>query len=114
MANAAAPAQMPMIMATASPAGTMTVGGTGGEAVLPAEPATNPIQTVNGKTFLLQNGVWTDTAFQPDTMQTQKVVFLSDEYFALIEKTPALAPYFAIGDKVIAVVDGVAYEVTAQ
>ncbi len=114
MANAAAPAQMPMIAATASPAGTMTVGGTGGEAVPPSEPATNPIQTVNGKTFLLQNGVWTDTSFQPDTMQTQKVVFLSDEYFALIEKTPALAPYFAIGDKVIAVVDGVAYEVTAQ
>jgi len=86
----------------------------GGEVLAPAEPVTNPIQTVNGKTFLLQNGVWTDTSFQPDTMQTQKVVFLSDAYFALLDKTPALAPYFAIGDKVIAVVDGVAYEVTAQ
>ncbi len=105
-ANAAAPAQMPM--ATRMP----QTGG--GEGVPPAEPPTNPIQTVGDKTFLLQNGVWTDTSFLPDTMQTQKVVFLSDEYFALLDKTPELAPYFAIGDKVIAVVDGVAYEVTAQ
>jgi hypothetical protein len=58
--------------------------------------------------------VWTDTSFKPDTMQTQKVTFLSDEYFSLLEKTPELAPYFAIGDKVIAVIDGVAYEVVAQ
>ena len=119
MANASAPVssqQLNAVMATASPAGTMSpqTGGTGGEAVVPVEPAVNPIQTVNDKTFLLQNGVWTDTAFQPDTMKTQKVVFLSDEYFALLDKTPALAPYFAIGDKVIAVIDGVAYEVTAE
>ena len=59
---------------------------------------TNPIQTVNDKTFLLQNGVWTDTIFQPDTMQTEKVVFLSDAYFELLEAHPELGDYFALGD----------------
>ncbi len=117
MANAAAPmASDPMLaMPTMTAAGTMSPQtGSGGEANVVGQPVVNPIQTVNDKTFLLQNGVWTDTAFKPDTMQTQKVVFLSDEYFALLEKTPELAPYFAIGDKVIAVIDDVAYEVVAE
>lgn len=115
MANAAAPvAPQQYAMATASPAGTMSPTSGGGEQVAAEQPNVNPIQTVNDKTFLLQNGIWTDTAFQPDTMQTQKVVFLSDEYFSLLEKTPELAQYFAIGDKVIVVLNDVAYEVTAQ
>lgn len=74
--------------------------------------AVNPIQSVNDKTFLLQNGAWTDTTFQPDTMQTQKVEFLSDAYFALTDAHPELGAYFALGDHVIVVADGVAYEVT--
>lgn len=72
----------------------------------------NPIQNVGGKTFILQNGVWTDTTFAPDTMETQKVEFLSDAYFALLEAQPALSEYFALSDRVIVVLDGTAYEVT--
>lgn len=72
----------------------------------------NPIQNVGGKTFILQNGVWTDTTFAPDTMETQKVEFLSDDYFALLETQPALSEYFALSDRVIVVLDGTAYEVT--
>ena len=74
----------------------------------------NPIQTVNDKTFILQDGVWTDTTFQPDTMQTQKVNFLSDDYFSLIADHPELGQYFAIGEQVIVVLDGVAYEVVPE
>ena len=76
--------------------------------------AQNPIRTVNDKTFIQQNGVWTDTTFNPDTMETQKVVFLSDEYFALITSNPTLGDYFALGERVIVVVDGVAYEVVTE
>ncbi len=74
---------------------------------------TNPIQTVGGKTFIQQNGVWTDTSFEPDTMTPQQVTFLSDEYFALLDAQPALAEYFALGDQVIVVLDGTAYQVVA-
>jgi Ca-activated chloride channel family protein len=74
----------------------------------------NPIRTINDKTFILQNGVWTDTTFDPDTMETQKVVFLSDDYFALLDTNPALGDYFALSDRVIVVVDGVAYEVITE
>jgi len=74
----------------------------------------SPIQTVGSKTFILQNEVWTDTLFEPDTMETQAVVFLSDEYFTLLEEIPELAEYFALGDSVIVVVEGVAYQVTPE
>ncbi len=78
----------------------------GGEAV-------NPIQAVGDKTFILREGVWTDTTFQSDTMQTQKVEFLSDDYFALLDAHAELGQYFALGDKLIVVLDGTAYEVTS-
>ncbi|MBI5670314.1 MAG: VWA domain-containing protein [Chloroflexi bacterium] len=107
MANAEAP--MPAAMPT------MTSG-------LPGQPSLaydeqqspNPIQTVEGKTFILQNGVWTDTTFKADTMQTQKVTFLSDEYFRLLDEKPELGAFFALGDRVIVVLDGVAYEVVTE
>jgi Ca-activated chloride channel family protein len=114
LANAEAPVA-PMVMA----APTMTAGAPGQPPAV-NEPysadgrVTNPVQTVKDKTFLLQNGVWTDTTFQPDTMQTQKVAFLSDDYFKLLEDKPELAPYFAVGERVIVVLDGTAYEVTAE
>ncbi len=74
----------------------------------------NVIETVGEKTFILQNGVWTDTTFEPDTMTTEQIVFLSDEYFALLDAMPEIGPYFALGDRVIVVIDGTAYEVVAE
>ncbi|KXK49679.1 MAG: hypothetical protein UZ13_02950 [Chloroflexi bacterium OLB13] len=44
-------------------------------------------------------------------MTTEKVEFLSDAYFDLLDSTPELAAYFALGERVIVVLDGVAYEV---
>lgn len=109
MAEAAAP--LPAAMPTTSalmPAMTATPAGTAGA------PPVQPIQTVNDKTFIWRDGVWTDTSFQPDIMQTEKVVFLSDAYFALLEQKPELGDYFALGERVIVVLDGVAYEVVAE
>ncbi len=80
----------------------------------PVEPNINPIQTVDGKTFILQAGVWTDTTFEPDTMETEKVAFLSDAYFDLLLEKPELGAYFAIGERVIVVVDDVVYEVVTE
>ena len=76
-----------------------------------SEPV-NPIQTVGVKTFILQGDVWTDTTFEPDTMETEKIEFLSDAYFALLTENPEIGPYLAVGDRVIVVLDGTAYEVT--
>jgi len=66
---------------------------------------------VGSRTFVYNNGIWTDTAFDPQTMQTVKVSFLSNDYFSLVASRPQLGDAFALGSQVIAISDGVAYEV---
>ncbi|MGB1286300.1 MAG: VIT domain-containing protein [Aggregatilineales bacterium] len=74
----------------------------------------NPVQTVGGKTFLLQGDIWTDSSFEPDTMETTKITFLSDAYFDLLTDFPAAGEYFALGEQVIVVMDGTAYEIVSE
>ena len=68
------------------------------------------VKNVGAHTFVFNNGVWIDTAYDP-AMQTTKVAFLSDDYFELVAASPELAAAFALGERVIALTDGVAYEV---
>jgi Ca-activated chloride channel family protein len=72
----------------------------------------SPIQVIGDKTFLLRNDVWTDTQFDPSKMTTKKIEFGSDAYFALTANNPDLGKYFALGSRVIVVVNGTAYEIT--
>jgi Ca-activated chloride channel family protein len=81
----------------------------GGEAL--PEEAAQVVRLVGSKTFLLQGGVWIDTAFDPSKMTTVKVGFGSDEYFDLLAARPEWGAYFALGARVILVAEGVAYEV---
>lgn len=76
--------------------------------------AANVVKIIGARTFLLSKNVWTDTAFDPDKMVTQKVSFLSDDYFALSQSRPELAAAFALGERVIVVFEGVAYEVVSE
>lgn len=52
-----------------------------------------------------------DTMFDPESMQTEKVRFLSEIYFKLAESSPELASAFALGKDVIVVHGDVTYEV---
>ena len=65
------------------------------------------------RAFVLRNDVWTDTAYDPDTMTTVDVPFASDEYFKLLGDHPELGAAFALGQQVIVVLDGTAYRVTS-
>jgi Ca-activated chloride channel family protein len=49
------------------------------------------VRFVGARTFLLADGVWIDTTFDPDKMSATRVAFLSDEYFALTETDSQLA-----------------------
>ena len=66
---------------------------------------------MGARTFVLIDGVWTDTGFDPQAMQTVKIGFLSEDYFALAASRTELGAAFALGSRVIALSDGVAYEV---
>ncbi|MCI0490329.1 MAG: VWA domain-containing protein [Blastocatellia bacterium] len=71
------------------------------------------VTTVGSKTFMLKDGVWTDTAYKAgDNLPKVEVKFGSDEFFALLAKEPELSEFFAIGEKVIVVFKGKVYQVT--
>jgi Ca-activated chloride channel family protein len=77
----------------------------------PSDEAASQVQIVGARTFVLIDGVWTDTGFDPQAMQTVKVGFLSADYFALATSRAELGAAFALGTRVIALSDGVVYEV---
>ena len=85
-----------------------------GSAAEPMESAANRVHTLGGRAFVQVDGVWIDTAFDPDQMQTVKVAFLSADYFALAQTRPELGAAFALGERVIALSGGLAYEVVAE
>jgi Ca-activated chloride channel family protein len=71
----------------------------------------NPIKVVGSRTYVQQNGVWIDTAFDPSKMTTTKITFLSNDYFAFLKAHPDLAAALALGSRVIVAADGTFYEV---
>jgi Ca-activated chloride channel family protein len=77
-----------------------------------SQEAAGVMRIVGARTFVLSDGKWVDTAYDPEKMQTVKVRFLSDEYFDLLAGHPELASAFALGQQVIAFMEGVAYEST--
>jgi Ca-activated chloride channel family protein len=86
-------------------------------AMVPAAPAqetANRIRLLGSRTFLFDGEKWVDTAFDPERMQPVQVVFLSKDYFALTAARPDLAAAFSLGPAVIAISDGVAYQVVAE
>lgn len=82
-------------------------------AFLPSSEERGRVRIIGADTFVFRDGVWVDTAFDPQQMQTVKVAFLSSEYFALARSHPDLAAAFALGSSVIALSDGVAYEIVS-
>jgi Ca-activated chloride channel family protein len=85
-----------------------------GGAMVPAAPpaeAADIVRLAGDRTFRLMDGVWIDTGFDPERMSTLRVAFLSDDYFALASARPGLAAAFALGERVIVISEGTAYEV---
>ena len=69
------------------------------------------VKAVEGKTFLKRrDGVWVDKAWDGKA-PTTKVEAWSEAYFKLLAKGDKVARYLALGEKLIVVLDGTAYEV---
>jgi len=80
-------------------------------AVSPSENIADIVKIIGARTFINNNGIWMDTGFDPESMETTRVPFLSEDYFALSAARQDLAAAFALGSRVIAISDGIAYEV---
>jgi Ca-activated chloride channel family protein len=75
----------------------------------------NPIQVIEDRTFVLrQNTIWMDTTYDASSMTPQQIVFLSDEYFDLLDEHPEIGAFLALGDHIILVIDGEAYEILPE
>jgi Ca-activated chloride channel family protein len=72
------------------------------------------VRLAGAKTFRLVDGIWIDTAYDPDTMSTIKVPFLSEDYFELADARSEFGVAFALGERVIILVGDTAYEVVAD
>ncbi|NJL94097.1 MAG: VWA domain-containing protein [Anaerolineae bacterium] len=106
-----ADAAAPMPLATNVPQAAA-----GGPAA-PGQPAIStdqPLQVVGDRTFILREGVWIDTTFNPDQMAVTEIAFLSDAYFDLLAENPEIGGYLALGQRVIFVIDGQAYEIVPE
>jgi Ca-activated chloride channel family protein len=96
-------------MAAPLPLATATAGA-GGSGTVPATESAAAVTAVGDKAFVLKNGVWTDTIFDPTTMTATQLPFPSDLFLEFLTGHPEAGKYFALGERVIVVIDGVAYE----
>jgi Ca-activated chloride channel family protein len=76
----------------------------------PAGEYAEQVRTVGDRAFVLRDGVWTDTTFDPTRMTTTQLAFGSDAFFELLTQHPEAGRYFALGERVIVVIEGTAYE----
>ncbi len=104
MAEAAAPLALP----TALP--TVTVGDGGEKSAVEPAAVGDVVKLVGSKTFVLRNGRYTDTTFNPENHTPQPVGFASDTYFDLLVAVPELGQYFALGPRVLVVYSDQVYE----
>jgi Ca-activated chloride channel family protein len=69
------------------------------------------VKYVEDKTFLYQDGIWIDSAYDPKAGDTIKIGFGSSVYFDMLSARPSVGRYLALGDRVIVLLDGDAYEI---
>jgi Ca-activated chloride channel family protein len=73
----------------------------------------NMIKHVGDKAFYNDELTWVDGEYDEEVHKDlTKVKYFSDEYFELLKEKPELSKYFALGSKVIVVLDGKAYQVS--
>jgi Ca-activated chloride channel homolog len=72
------------------------------------------VRNVGGKTFYLRDDVWVDAEFKTEARLPETALeFGSEAYFALLKREPRLAEFFALGERVVVVLDGRVYRVGA-
>jgi Ca-activated chloride channel homolog len=77
-----------------------------------AASAANTVRVAGDKAFVWRDGIWTDTTFDPSRMSAQPLSVASPAFFELLLAHPEAGKYFALGERVIVVLEGQPYEST--
>jgi len=73
------------------------------------------VRRIEGKTFYLIDGVWTDSEFKAESkLPETALVFGSDDYYALLKQHSKLGSFFALGERVVVVFEGRVYRVNSK
>ena len=73
------------------------------------------VRYVGQKTFVLKDGVWVDTAYDPrKQLPHLQIIFGSEAYFKDATQNREMAEYFSLGEKVLFVLNGKVYEVVGK
>ena len=68
------------------------------------------LKVVGDRAFVLRDDVWTESGYQ-EGMSTTKFGFGGQDYYQALAQRPDWGPFFALGERVIFLSDGQAYEV---
>jgi Ca-activated chloride channel family protein len=82
-----------------------------GRGIVTDEPNLESIKRIGTKTFILKKGTYVDTGYR-DGMMVREVTFGSAEYFALLKTHPDHGRYLTAGERIIIVIDKIAYRIT--
>jgi Ca-activated chloride channel family protein len=72
------------------------------------------VKYIEDKTFLRQNGIWIDTAYEDDSRDTVKIGFGSEVYFDLLNNRPSWGKYLALGERLIFLDGDTVYEIVEE
>lgn len=83
-----------------------------GQSSVSQERAQAGVKDVAGKTFILCDGVWTDSTYNEKTSpKVEEITFGTKEYFDLL-KTPGISKFLSVGRQVLFVFNGHTYKIT--
>lgn len=72
------------------------------------------LRRIGGKAFRLVGGEWVDERFDPAAGLPSVEVTGPDQRRQILARLPGLAPYLALGDRVVVVFEGTVYRVRAR
>jgi hypothetical protein len=71
------------------------------------------VRRVAGKSFRPVGGEWVDVSYEPTAGLPEVDIAGPDQRRGILSRLPALAPYFALGDRVVVVFEGTVYRLRA-
>jgi len=72
------------------------------------------VKWIDGKTFYLKNGFWTDSSvLEGSHPQPEVIQFGSTKYFELVKKHPGITKFLGAGPQVIVLFEGICVKIVA-
>jgi len=72
------------------------------------------VQRIADRTFNLKNNVWLESSLKADVKVDKTIIFMSDEYFELVEQASELKKILSLGEEVVFEWNGDIYKIESK